>query len=332
MPSPTDFNLSPYYDDYAESKKFHRVLFRPAFAVQGRELTQLQTIQQNQLERLSDHFFEKGSMVIPGEISYDLNYTAAKLTSFTGSGTLANFVGKTFKGATSGVIATIVNSVVADGTDPNTLYVKYLRAGTDNTSQTFSDGETIEESSSTGTLVTGGFSAVVSATATGSSANVAQGVYYINGFMVQVSAQTIILDKYTATPSYRVGLQVSENFIQSTDDASLLDNAQGSSNVNAPGADRFKIDLTLSKKALTAVDDANFVELLRLKNGTLQNQVRTTEYAILEDTLARRTFDESGDYVVKPFDIDVREHLASGNNRGIYTSANGGDTTKLAVG
>ena len=57
MPSPTDFNLSPYYDDYAESKKFHRVLFRPAFAVQGRELTQLQTIQQNQIERLSDHFF-----------------------------------------------------------------------------------------------------------------------------------------------------------------------------------------------------------------------------------------------------------------------------------
>ena len=49
MPSPTDFNLSPYFDDYAESKKFHRVLFRPAFAVQARELTQSQTILQNQI-------------------------------------------------------------------------------------------------------------------------------------------------------------------------------------------------------------------------------------------------------------------------------------------
>ena len=97
MPSPTDFNLSPYYDDYSEDKKFHRVLFRPAFSVQARELTQLQTIQQNQIERLSDHFFEKGTMVIPGEISYDLNYTAVKLTSFTGSSTLSDFVGKTFK-------------------------------------------------------------------------------------------------------------------------------------------------------------------------------------------------------------------------------------------
>ena len=125
MPSPTDFNLSPYYDDYSEDKKFHRVLFRPAFSVQARELTQLQTIQQNKIERLSDHFFEKGSMVIPGEISYDLNYTAVKLTSFTGSSTLSEYVGKTFKGATSGVIGTVVNSVVTDGTDPNTLYVKY---------------------------------------------------------------------------------------------------------------------------------------------------------------------------------------------------------------
>ena len=332
MPSPTDFNLSPYYDDYAESKKFHRVLFRPAFAVQARELTQLQTIQQNQIERLSDHFFEKGTMVIPGEISYDLNYTAAKLTSFSGSATLSTFVGKTFKGATSGVIATVINSVVADGTDPNTLFIKYIKAGTDNISQVFSDGETINESSEAGVLVSGGFSAVVSATATGSAAEVNQGVYYINGFMVQVSNQVLILDKYTATPSYRVGLNVTESFIASTDDASLLDNAQGSSNVNAPGGDRLKIDLTLAKKSLTAVDDANFVELLRLKNGVLQNQVRTTEYAILEDTLARRTFDESGDYVVRNFDIDLREHIVDGNNRGIFTLAEGGDEALMAAG
>ena len=63
--------------------------------------------------------------------------------------------------------------------------------------------------------------------------------------------------------------------------------------------------------------------MLRLSSGVLQNQVRTTEYAVLEDTLARRTFDESGDYVVRPFDIDVREHLSSGNNRGIFTSSAG---------
>ena len=85
MPSPTDFNLSPYYDDFTETKKFHRVLYRPAFAVQGRELTQSQSILQNQIERLSDHVFEQGAMVIPGDISYDLMVGSVKLTSFTDS-------------------------------------------------------------------------------------------------------------------------------------------------------------------------------------------------------------------------------------------------------
>jgi len=105
MPSPTDFNLSPYFDDYAESKKFHRVLFRPAFAVQARELTQSQTILQNQVEKVSDHIFKKGAMVIPGEIGYDLNYFAVKLTSYSGTATLANLQDVTFTGTTSGVTA-----------------------------------------------------------------------------------------------------------------------------------------------------------------------------------------------------------------------------------
>ena len=335
MPSPTDFNLSPYYDDFAESKKFHRILFRPSFAVQARELTQSQSILQNQVERVSDHLFEKGAMVIPGEIGYDLNYYAVKLTSFTDSAavgvTLADFVGLELTGQTSGVKAKVINTSATDGTDPNTLFVKYVDSGTNNSTEAFATGETISVSTTLQSVVTT-VSAVVNSTATGSAAYVAAGVYYINGFHVQVNEQTLILDKYSNTPSYRVGLTVTESFVTPNDDNSLNDNAAGTSNVNAPGAHRFKIDLTLAKKALTAVDDANFVELLRLKSGILQNQVRTTEYAVLEDTLARRTFDESGDYAVRNFDLDLREHLISGNNRGIYTAVNGGSESKIAAG
>ena len=335
MPSPTDFNLSPYYDDFSESKNFHRILFRPSFAVQARELTQSQSILQNQVERVSDHLFEKGAMVIPGEIGYNINYYAVKLTSFTdtiGVGvTLSDFVGLQLTGVTSGVVAKVINQVPTDGTDPNTLFVQYETSGTNNTSTKFTAGETISVAttlSGTATTVT----AVVDSCSTGAAAYVAEGVYYINGFHVEVAEQTLILDKYTNTPSYRVGLLVTESFVTPNDDGSLNDNAQGTSNQNAPGAHRFKIALTLTKKTLTAVDDANFVELLRLKAGILQNQVRTTEYAVLEDTLARRTFDESGDYAVRDFDLDIREHLNSGNNRGIYTSANGGLESKLALG
>jgi hypothetical protein len=136
MPSPTDFNLSPYFDDYAESKKFHRVLFRPAFAVQARELTQSQTILQNQIERLSDHIFEKGAMVIPGEIGFDLDYYAVKLTSKTYA-TVAEYIGKQITGVTSGVVGICVNAVATDGTDPDTLYVKYNKTGTNTTTLAF---------------------------------------------------------------------------------------------------------------------------------------------------------------------------------------------------
>ena len=93
MPAKTDFNLSPYYDDFNESKKFHRILFRPAFAVQARELTQSQSILQNQVEKMGNHIFEDGAQMIPGEVTYDLQYYSVKLSSFSGTTNLSDFIG-----------------------------------------------------------------------------------------------------------------------------------------------------------------------------------------------------------------------------------------------
>ena len=324
MPSPTDFNLSPYYDDFAESNKFHRILFRPAFAVQARELTQSQTILQNQIEKMGDHFFKQGAMVIPGQVSIDTSYYAVKLTSKSASN-ISDYNNSTVTG-TSGVVAEVVGVVATDGTDPDTLFVKYNKSGTNNTDLVFQDGETITSDAS------GTPTAVVDTTATGSAAAVQSGSYYINGFFVKVDTGTLVLDKYTNTPSYRVGFTLTESLINSNDDSNLLDNAAGSSNENAPGADRLKITLTLAKKTLSSTEDENFFEIARVENGIIKTLVRNTEYAVLEDTLARRTFDESGDYVLTNPDFDVREHLISGNNRGIYTSGNGGLESKLALG
>ena len=312
MPSKTDFNVSPYFDDYTEDKKFHRVMYRPAFAVQARELTTQQSILQNQIESFGDHMFKHGAMVIPGQINLDKNYFAVKLTSFTG--TLSLYKDNKITGATSGVVADVVGFVATDGTDPDTLFVKYRNSGTDNASQKFIDGETItsgQEAAST---------AIVSTCITGSAVHIDAGTYYINGFFVNVDKQTLVLEKYSNIPSYRVGLTIVENFITSTDDTSILDNATGSSNANATGAHRFKIDLTLTKLSLTSTADASFVELMRVEDGNLRNRIDTTKYSHLEDTLARRTFDESGDYTVENFDLDIREHLSVGDNRGIYGS------------
>ena len=63
MPISTNLNKSPYYDDFAIDKQFYRVLFKPRRAVQARELTQLQTILQNQIEQFGDNIYKEGSII-----------------------------------------------------------------------------------------------------------------------------------------------------------------------------------------------------------------------------------------------------------------------------
>jgi len=322
----TNFNVSPYYDDFAESKNFHRVLFRPSFSVQGRELTQLQTILQNQIERFGEHVFKDGAMVIPGQVTLNTDYEYVKLTSHTTS-TAASISGTTLTGGTSGVVAEVTNTSEASSTAAATLYVTYTKTGTNNTAKRFTEGETLSGTTAEGTAFTAvvgtsGTSLPTSSNATGkaSAVKVEEGVYFINGFFVKNSEETLILDAYSNTPTFRVGFTTTESFVTPEGDTSLNDNAQGTSNINAPGAHRFKIALTLAKKTLAATDDENFVEILRVNSGNIERIVKRTDYNILEETLARRTFEESGDYVIKPFDIDVREHKDDGSNRGIFAA------------
>tara|TARA_A200000159_G_scaffold21006_1_gene17706 strand:+ start:1606 stop:7968 length:6363 start_codon:yes stop_codon:yes gene_type:complete len=323
----TDLNVSPYYDDFDTTDNFHRVLFRPGFAVQARELTQLQSILQNQIEKFGTHMFKEGAMVIPGQSGFTDEYYAVKLQSTFNSnpvsGYASDYIGKTITGATSGVKATVIGFDAATTTDPLTLYVKYTQTGTDNVSTTFSDNEQIQANGVVGGIVANSSSAQLqasSATATGSSANVEEGVYFVRGQFVRVAAQRIVLDKYNNTPSYRIGLSISETLITPETDTSLLDNAAGSTNVNAKGAHRLKVSLTLSKLPLGSAEDEDFIEILRVKNGVIEEITRNTEYSVLGDTLARRTYDESGDYSVRPFGIDIRESLDDGLNEGVYAA------------
>ena len=328
----TDLNVSPYYDDFDTTDNFHRVLFRPGFAVQARELTQLQSILQNQIEKFGTHMFKEGSMVIPGQTGFTNEYYAVKLQSTFNSNTVSTYVndyiGKTITGATSGVKATVIGFDAATTTDPLTLYVKYTQTGTDNVTLTFADNEEIQANGVVGGVTAGSSTAQLqstSATATGSAANIEEGVYFVRGQFVRVTAQRLVLDKYTNTPSYRIGLSITEDLVTPEEDSSLLDNAQGSSNVNAKGAHRLKVTLTLAKLPIGSAEDEDFIELLRVKNGRVQEKTRNTEYSVLGDTLARRTYDESGDYSIRPFGVDVRESLDNGLNEGVYASGTNTD-------
>ena len=265
MPAKTDFNVSPYWDDFSIDKDFYRVLFRPGFAVQARELTQLQTILQNQIEQFGNHFFKDGTIVIPGSVAYDDKYFALKLQSTFGADTVSDYIsnyapgyptatseGAIITGATSGVTAQVVKAVAAVGDDPDTLFLKYLSSNTtDNSTTTFTDDEEIKAIRA----ITGYAADIVSAqclatsaTATGSAASVTEGIFFIRGFMCRTAGSTITLDKYTNTPSYRIGFDITEGLVTPEEDTSLLDNATGSSNYAAKGAHRLKITLTLAKR------------------------------------------------------------------------------------
>ena len=87
-----DFNTEPYYDDFSDTNKFYRILFRPSYPVQARELTQLQTILQNQIKSHGDHIFSQGAMVIPGEFSVDTKYSYVKLVSTYSGININNYI------------------------------------------------------------------------------------------------------------------------------------------------------------------------------------------------------------------------------------------------
>ena len=337
MPQNTNLNVSPYFDDFDDKKSYQRVLFKPGTPIQARELTTLQSILQNQVEKFGKHFFKEGSMVIPGQIGYDSEYSCVQIDDthlgIPVSAYIDKFVGKSIKGETSGVTAVVENYITNTQSEKNnyTLYVKYKSSSDTNfTNKTFVDGENLISLenvdyalSSIRTNISFATSIISGSVGKGSAAKIEEGVYFVRGFFITVPKQVAILDQYTNTPTYRVGLLIDEEIAVATNNYNdLFDNAQGFSNYAAPGADRLKISTILIKKEIDDFNDQDFVELLRVENGGLTKFVDKTDYNLIRDELARRTYDESGDYYVRPFDIQVKESLNDriGNN-GVYYSS-----------
>ena len=272
-------------------------------------------------------------MVIPGNVLYTDRYSAVKInpdhlgidvTVYT-----KQLHGKKIRGQTSGVVATVDDCFFpTDGPEYTdvTLYVTYSTAGTDEESSSFEDGEILilDDTITYGnTTITSGetVATLVSedATATSSKVSVGQGVFFVRGTFVNVKRSSIILDPYTNNSSYRVGLTILEEVISAKDDKSLYDNAKGFSNFAAPGADRLKISATLSKKALNDYDDKTFVELIRIDNGEVKKLQNKSEYNLIRDYFAKRTFDESGNYALENFEVEINESLNDRqSNEGVY--------------
>lgn len=310
-----NFNINPYYDDFDETKNYHRILFRPGYAVQARELTQLQTQIQDQINKFGKHIFVNGSVVVGGGRLFENDILSIKLdSSYAGASVdYTKFDGAIIVGATSQTKAIVKLVIGPEGVDPITLLVKVISGS----------GFTAAETISTDAAVS--YSAKIQTSNPFNDAiifSVDTGVYFIDGKFVYVEAQTIPVEKYTKNSSKNIGFLVDESEIDSDADTSLLDRAQGTTNYAAPGANRYGVTLTLISKALTSSVD-NFVEIARVVDGALVVNKDKTIYSEIGKELARRTFDESGDYTVKKWPIQILDHQVTG--------ATGPDSTKFTV-
>jgi len=303
----TNFNTDPYYDDFDDNKDFHRILYKPGYAVQSRELTQSQTILQDQIKKFGNHVFTSGSVVTGAQISIQ-NTVYLNISSTYGSSDIGyiNFDKQTIYNTANTKRAYVLKSY--DAITANSEPIQFI------INQVFGDpfvaGETIYTANTDSNSVA--YYANVSSTGTpvgnNSSFSINDGVFYYEGFFVKNQPQTVAISKYDRKGNALIGFVVSEDIIDYTEDTSLLDPAQSSSNFQAPGADRYKITLTLDKRNLDSTDLTKFIELAQFKNGRPLSVVETPIYGPLKDELARRTYDESGDYIVKNFEIFLEDN------------------------
>ena len=346
MPQETNLNVSPYFDDFDPDESYYKVLFKPGYPVQARELTVAQSILQNQIEQLGNHLFKEGSVVVPGNLTYN-DYITTVLLEDTFNGVPSDFfleeiVGSRIRGETSGVVAAVEDFIPKSETvSRNTLVVRYLSSDTASRDRMyfiegenlvsdeeegiveergFLDNETLEEvDESPFVLGEGEAFATVNDIAVGCSVKLEEGVYYLRGHFVEVDEEVLYLSTVSNFISARVGFKIFEETVSAFEDEDLYDNAQGFSNFSAPGADRLRIDVKLDFVPIDDFEEENFVQLLDIREGKLQNITRKTEYDVVAKEFARRTYDESGDYYVTPPTIKAHESLNDGlGNNGIH--------------
>lgn len=489
MPLETNLSQSPYFDDYNQDKQFYKVLFQPSVSVQVRELNQLQSILQKQVERFGDNVFKRGTIIDGCNFSFNKSISYIKLLDVQPDQNAvipSTYVGYIIENNSTELRAKIVNyynGFESNDPDLKTLYLSYINSGANSTTYSFSSGDTLtiysedravfsanivnggtgfssgdslvvtpaliintssafangdflndgssanvevvsvdtttlsslgqvivsykpiandlanatasslkwtfsngasvadSTNAKTGTIVgivgsgldgtiktnsigkiteivvtsrgsgytvapqltvkspnnsTGiaaldlvakNYAAQVTVASTtnavgnGYSFTVTDGIIYQKGYFLNVQPQTIIVEKYSTSPNnVAVGFGSVESIVTSDVDQSLLDNALGTENETAPGADRLKIVPTLKVVEKPVADtDVEFFTLVEWAEGRPYKQNTTTQYNKINDELAKRTRESSGDFVTDRFLLNLRTVANSAQTASKFT-------------
>jgi len=148
MPLKTDLNISPFFDDFAEENNYYRILFRPEVSVQVRELNQLQSILQNQIERFGGHIFKNGTVLSGCGFQFYPNFDYIKINDTNGDAeavsaeSIKDFFVKNSNN-TIAIIEDAIDGFESKNPDLNTLYIRYISSGANGTTYTFNPGDVV---------------------------------------------------------------------------------------------------------------------------------------------------------------------------------------------
>lgn len=334
--SQDNFNRAPYFDDFNSESNYARVLFKDDTAIQTRELNNVQSGYQNQIRMFGEHVFKNGSRVAGARMStHSCDFIAIDSSSpFTGLPVDWTTIktGWVLHGRVTQLKANIthVEQPSALNHDRIMLYVAYNGSAIDGETHAFLPGESIDFMDENGNVF---YTVNVRcpscdpamdqspSTGKGTLFTVEDGVFFFNGMFIDNENQTTVisheLDIAAAGTDVHAGFKVVRRIVTSAEDGNLNDISLGYANTASPGADRYSVTLELGTKTDT---DAEFITLASWMGGEMSYFKPSSEYSVIEDELARRTHEESGNYTVGAYDISFMEHLKTDGAPGLTTT------------
>jgi hypothetical protein len=325
---PITTKIVDYYDDFSvadatngktpDDKNYLRILFKPGYSVQVRELNQMQSILQSQIDKFGGSVWKDGAAVIGGNVTFDNSISAVDVRAAAGTILTPTLVSTitavetTIDGADGNASLTADVIGYKTGTDDiYTLYIRYKNSVTltaDQTNVVTFSNEAILEATSVSNVT---LNLIVNGSAKfAAGIFLDKGLFFTKGCFVATPAQSVFINKTTVDTKINGSgkLIISESYVSANDDSTLYDNANDTLNFKAPGSDRYVIDLTLEylEQSNEASDTRNSLSLITIVDSSVVEVVRD-RYTSLDRELAKRTFEESGNYALKPFKLELKE-------------------------
>jgi len=313
---------SPYFKKF-DSKVFSKILFKPGYPLQSVELIELQDILQEQIRRFGNHTFKDGSIVTSsgGIDTYDcrlfeLDEYANETPNVSETDVIVFVDQTTGDQIQKAKFVSIKSAEIKDGIIQRTLLgVEFTDGLIEYPITAVGDVAVFVQNISGSNIEKIGI-LKTKQSKNGLYAHIKNNTFYISGYFTNIVEQKYIfaIDDVTRM-SVEVGVELFWKIVDVHDrefGEQLYDPSQFSVNDNTPGADRLILQLRLKSHEIDYVQqekDWKFVPLLKYSEGKIVYRVKYPFYSVLGDTLARRTYEINGNFVVDPFKLEVRSDL-----------------------